>query len=203
MAFVSVLALTPVLGVAAQATPAATPATSALATYTITDLGTLGGLHSEAYGINAKGDIIGSSATADRSEHAVLWHDGRITDLGGLGAKGIGMANAINDVGQIAGIGERAGRQHAVLLTPMAAGALTVGTVRSDEPADSHDGASVHILHGTAVDRDRSSSSLPATRTQTSASLDHARVRVHPFDRGVGRRPRPAAAGFGGSAWRL
>ena len=50
------------------------------------DLGTLGGLWSEAYGINASGDIVGISADSSGAPRATLWPaDGSAPrDLGSL-----------------------------------------------------------------------------------------------------------------------
>ena len=39
----------------------------------MTDLGTLGGTNSYAYGINNKGQIVGWSNTSSEEQHAVLW----------------------------------------------------------------------------------------------------------------------------------
>jgi probable HAF family extracellular repeat protein len=68
---------------------------------TVIDLGTLGGMQSEAEAINNRRQIVGTSETASDSEapvwHAFLWHDGRMVDLGS------GYPVAINDRGQIIG----------------------------------------------------------------------------------------------------
>jgi probable HAF family extracellular repeat protein len=40
------------------------------------DLGTLGGFLSAAYGINARGQVVGNSSTAAGEMHAVLWEPG-------------------------------------------------------------------------------------------------------------------------------
>jgi len=51
-------------------------------TYTITDLGTLGGLYSQGSGINDSGQVTGaSSTTGDSAFHAFLYSGGIMTDL--------------------------------------------------------------------------------------------------------------------------
>ena len=72
-------------------------------TYTITDLGTLGGTDSAAYGINSSGQVVGfSGITGDTASHAFLYSGGTMQDLGTLG--GIGSrAYGINNSGQVVG----------------------------------------------------------------------------------------------------
>ena len=67
-----------------------------------TDLGTLGGNASAAYGINAGGQIIGASQTNAGEYHAFLWQNGTMTDLGTLGGPRSG-AQGINDAGHVVG----------------------------------------------------------------------------------------------------
>jgi probable HAF family extracellular repeat protein len=57
----------------------------------IADLGTLGGKTSVAMAINIYSEIVGEADTADGKQHAFLFADGRMFDLG------LGQANAIND----------------------------------------------------------------------------------------------------------
>lgn len=54
--------------------------------YRLTDLGTLGGSSSSAFGINDTGQVVGSSAIAgDAVQHAFLYSNGSMADLGTLG----------------------------------------------------------------------------------------------------------------------
>jgi probable HAF family extracellular repeat protein len=81
------------------ATPS--PAVTA-ATYTIKDLGTLGGHRSQARAINKVGAIVGSSTLSSGAEHAFIYKAGVMRDLGAL-AGGQSAALAINDSGVIVG----------------------------------------------------------------------------------------------------
>jgi probable HAF family extracellular repeat protein len=75
----------------------------------MTDLGTLGGWQSWAYGINSSGQVVGSSYTADNSLHAFLYSGSTMYDLTTMidppAGWTISQATAINDAGQIVVIG--------------------------------------------------------------------------------------------------
>ena len=90
----------------------------------MTDLGTLGGSGNQAYGINANGDVVGFSSTADPGVHTFLSSGGFMLDLNDHvpadPAWVLREARAINDAGQIVGSGSIGGQTHAFLLTPMA-----------------------------------------------------------------------------------
>jgi len=85
----------------------------------LTDLGTLGGAHTDvvfvgdsyafSYSwkaprtiINNGGQIIGSSETSHGNQHAFLWQDGRMRDLGTLPGRTESEAVAFNNHGQVA-----------------------------------------------------------------------------------------------------
>ena len=72
-------------------------------TYSITDLGTLGGNSSGARAINASGQITGYAyASGNVTSDAFLYSGGKLTSLGTLGGTtGIGLA--INSAGEVAG----------------------------------------------------------------------------------------------------
>jgi len=58
---------------------------------------------SEALSINALGQVVGLSLTASGVQHAVLWQNGGITDLGSITGGGSSLAYKINDKGVIVG----------------------------------------------------------------------------------------------------
>ena len=90
--------------------------------YSVIDLGTLGGSYSQGNDINASGQVVGRSTLSDGTGHAFLWQNGIMTDLGTLGTLGaFSSALGINDFGQIVGYsgGDGGGSSnHAFLLTP-------------------------------------------------------------------------------------
>ena len=92
---------------------------------TMHDLGTLGGHYSYAIGINNSNVIVGGSYVdvADSIYHAFVSDGNTMLDLNSqLDASGAGWvlaeARAVNDSGQIAGVGQFGGDKHAFLLNP-------------------------------------------------------------------------------------
>jgi len=70
------------------------------------DLGTLGGLYSHGFAINAHGQVVGKSQTAEGAMRGFLYTDGAMHDLNALvvsGLAGTSLTDAygINDTGQI------------------------------------------------------------------------------------------------------
>src|SRR5438105_847117 len=89
-------------------------------TYSVTNLGTLGGGYASASAVNASGQVAGLSSLASGDTHAVLWQGGVATDLGTLGGT-YSEALGINASGQVAGYAYLPGNSayHAFLLTPV------------------------------------------------------------------------------------
>jgi len=115
-----VAALAVAAGLSAAATTA--PATAATTTYTITDLGSLGAGVAHGLAINASGQVTGDSVLSKQvqvpcppqkyggpqkcftnPDHAFLWSNGTMTDLGTLGNGLDSQGVAINDSGQVVG----------------------------------------------------------------------------------------------------
>lgn len=80
----------------------AMPILGSAQTYTVTDLGTLGGTETVAIAINASGQITGGSTTASGAYHAFLYFNGKMTDLGTLGGPS-SQGQSINKLGTVAG----------------------------------------------------------------------------------------------------
>lgn len=72
--------------------------------YSITDLGTLGGRVTDAYGINDAGQVVGYGFTSSGSR-AFLWKNGKMKDLGTLGGSS-SWAYGINHESQVVGEAE-------------------------------------------------------------------------------------------------
>jgi probable HAF family extracellular repeat protein len=75
---------------------ATSDATAAAVTYTVKDLGTLGGEEAAANAINDHGGVVGWSLLANGRSHAFLWRAGKMRDLGAL-AGGASEATEINN----------------------------------------------------------------------------------------------------------
>jgi probable HAF family extracellular repeat protein len=98
----------------------ATPASAAL--YTPTDLSTPAGYTSGAYAVNGAGVVVGEIKTPDAAtgqQHATVWFEGRVTDLGMLVGGRWSIAYGVSNNGLIVGVSETTGRtfwdRHAVL----------------------------------------------------------------------------------------
>ena len=95
--------------------------------YTITDLGTLGGSQSWANGINASGQVVGESDTAgDTAQHGFRYANGVMTDLGTLSGTHSSSASGINASGQIVGVSYTAGDKQSLRAFRYTGNAMTV-----------------------------------------------------------------------------
>jgi probable HAF family extracellular repeat protein len=75
-----------------------------LLSYTITNLGSLGGTASVPVEVNNHGEVVGYSYTANNAAaHAFLYSHGKMTDLGALGVAN-SVATGINDRGVVVGM---------------------------------------------------------------------------------------------------
>ena len=75
--------------------------------YTVTDLGTLGGTFGVAEGLNNRGWVEGLSTLAgDQSQHAFVWRNGVMSDLGTLGGPNSNAYYSPNEIGEIVGNAE-------------------------------------------------------------------------------------------------
>lgn len=73
-----------------------------IASYTLVDLGTLGGGESKAFAISESGTIAGYSTLPDGNYHAFYW-DGTIRDLGSLPNKKLSFALDLDEIAQVFG----------------------------------------------------------------------------------------------------
>ncbi|MEX2306134.1 MAG: PEP-CTERM sorting domain-containing protein [Pirellulales bacterium] len=103
-----------------------TPTTPNGVSGTMIDLGTLGGTYSSyAYGVNASGQVVGGSfTTGNAARHAFIYSSGSgMVDLNSLidplSGWELELGTAINDAGQITGLGFNGSEGHAFLLTPV------------------------------------------------------------------------------------
>jgi probable HAF family extracellular repeat protein len=101
-------------------------------TYTVVDLGTLGGSNSEGRAVNSSGQVTGLAYTAGNAVHAFLYSQGQMTDLGTLGGS-YSEGDGINAAGEVTGYSLMMGDNdlHAFLYTP-ARGMVDLNTLLPD-----------------------------------------------------------------------
>ncbi len=105
IAALAILAVLQLSGTEAAMAFLASKSDSPVPAYEITDLGTLGE-DSYAYGINNAGQVVGyyyPHLSPGAQEHAFLWQDGVMHDLGTLPSRRGSEAKDINDPGEIVG----------------------------------------------------------------------------------------------------
>jgi len=71
--------------------------------YEVVDLGSFGGISTLGAGLNDRGQVAGSASVPSGADHAFVWQDGVLQDLGFLDGTIAAEAEAINARGQIAG----------------------------------------------------------------------------------------------------
>ncbi len=71
-------------------------ANAAGTSYTVTDLGALGGTFSQPFALNKAGTVAGGATLANGAQHAVLWSQGGVADLGTFGGPN-STAFGVND----------------------------------------------------------------------------------------------------------
>ncbi len=106
--------------------------------YTVTDLGTLGGAQSKAFGINSCGRVVGESAiTGSTFIHAFTWNNGQIADITPSGSNVSALASSVNAASLAAGSAIIPGSSRRPYL--LAEGSATeIGTLGGDS-AIAHD----------------------------------------------------------------
>ncbi|MDF1799482.1 MAG: hypothetical protein P1V81_09925 [Planctomycetota bacterium] len=175
--------------------------------YRFTDLGTLGGAESAAFGLNDAGAVVGWSTipgcttmNGTPCRRAFLWQDGTMTDLGTLAGDEESTARAINDLGQIVGTSESnvihgSGTYHGVTWTgpgPVALADLGNGTSFAHDINNSGDIAGHAYDPSVSADR--------AVRWQAGAPMNLGSTQGDSYNRAYGINELGHLAGF---AWNL
>lgn len=107
-----------------------------------------------ATAVNASGEVVGISGICDvavgawTAEHALLWRDGRVINLGNLGGAGWNTPMAINQRGDVVGFsdlpgdvvdGQLNGNFHAFLWTRASGRMIDLGTLPGDSQSEALD----------------------------------------------------------------
>jgi probable HAF family extracellular repeat protein len=91
------------VGMSSTSSATATEETDRQHSYTVVDLGTLGGSFSSPIDVNNRGEVVGVSAPAgDVALRGFIWRHGVMTDFGSLGGP-LAAAASVNEAGQVAG----------------------------------------------------------------------------------------------------
>ena len=188
---------------------------------------------SAAVGINDNGDVVGGSGTCGiivsgaLAVHAVVWRNGRVSNLGGLGGVMNNVAFAINNAGQIVGESDPAGdaTTYAVLWQN---GAMTnLGVLSGDVLSVANDINAQGQVVGVSCDADGSCRAFlwdkgvmmdlnslippgsPLDLTYASGINDQGEIAGYAFDQSTGDAPgflailTPAAQIAGDSAQKI
>ena len=95
----------------------------------LTDLGTLGGPYSEAFGINDAGQIVGEALNASGQRRAFLYENSVMTDLGAKTGGSYSRAYGVNQHGDVAGEFAVGGKGHAFFYDYAASTVTDLGTL--------------------------------------------------------------------------
>jgi probable HAF family extracellular repeat protein len=107
--------------------------TRCLLSYSVTDLGTLGGRGSGARAVNNSGQVVGGSDVGDGIIHAFIWDSAHgMQDLGTLAGSGNSNAFGINASGRVVGDSETSDGTHHAFIWDSAHGMQDLGTLGGD-----------------------------------------------------------------------
>lgn len=141
------------------------PASPASAqSYTVTDLGALGGTSSGAAAINDQGDVVGTAILSNGAQEAFLWTSSAgMRGLGSLG--GASTAQGVNDSLEVAGWSQiSSGAVHAFLWTP-SGGMQDLGTLGGTTSTAYAISDSGEVVGGSALSGNASSHAFVWTPT--------------------------------------
>jgi probable HAF family extracellular repeat protein len=140
----------------------------------MTDLGTLGGDYNQAWGINDAGQVVGSDMTGNSTWHPFLLSGGVMTDLNAFLPAGSGWnlidVYAINDLGQIVGIGTINCESHAFLISPLAVPGAPTGVIATAGNAQATVSFTAPVSNGGSPITSYTVTSSPGGITSTGAS---------------------------------
>ncbi len=101
----------------------------ALLSFTVVNLGDLGGGFSEAMAINNLGQVVGVSKTSGGEDHAFLYSNGQMADLGTLPGTSGSFATGINGSAQVVGYCTLSNDAHQAFLYSAHTGMIDLGTL--------------------------------------------------------------------------
>jgi probable HAF family extracellular repeat protein len=107
LTYIVTMAVIAVVAIPAKLVAQDSPTISKPTRYSVINLGALGGTFSSASGINNSGWLTGdANVTGDETEHATVWRNGVITDLGTLGGPNSVAQNEAPSRGLVVGVAQ-------------------------------------------------------------------------------------------------